>query len=596
MLGIFLVLLAVIVIIKISQKKPVTGASTIGKDPISQKYGLSIQYSGPTPEEWEKIKAERKHAKETSISNIKNSYIPPESSEKAIEILLADISKLSLSFKVELDTESLNCLSNSIDDIKKRELKLRKIANESYKNRSDKKQYFESLYISGLHSKLLIENPSKDWTNFTSLKRLTTNLNNDFYRRSLLGLLFSFKDTYKSLNDSLVDQCDLDMDKIFKTTHTDLQRLSAYKSNVAQLEQSGQRSSDKHFIINSLVGYLERRLDFDPKSREVLVEYCLQDINLYKKFLAEFASLSNRKLSFEQALKSKYYNCPFLPSFDAIWDVYEDEGNIEKLKELQQLAREIRYGGYENLLGDDEIETGLNAAKSEPLPFEVVEAPKSGKVGKKAFLNSKGEHCSIEDAVKEHFEELGYTVIRGEVQFWQAMFGIFFWNQIYANTDAPNQYNDIPEDLFSGRDFYEKRKSNIDSRSVEISKGQLEVLFKKQFSQTRNIWTRIIQNGSRDNFEYNKLLESKEVLGLLQTVNPLEFSSIISRIATNPTENRAGLPDFVLYKGSDVLYIEVKGMKEAIRESQEIWIRWMIGNNIPVKVIRVQGVDKMKAA
>jgi hypothetical protein len=68
------------------------------------------------------------------------------------------------------------------------------------------------------------------------------------------------------------------------------------------------------------------------------------------------------------------------------------------------------------------------------------------------------------------------------------------------------------------------------------------------------------------------------------------FARIVHRIASNPTENRSGLPDYVMWKGRDVVFVEVKGVREQVRESQVAWMTWMRNQGIPVKIVRVKGV------
>ena len=54
--------------------------------------------------------------------------------------------------------------------------------------------------------------------------------------------------------------------------------------------------------------------------------------------------------------------CPSLPSFDALWDLYEEEDNITQLQRLRKISREIKYGEYEI------DESSIESRSAEPTP------------------------------------------------------------------------------------------------------------------------------------------------------------------------------------------------------------------------------------
>jgi hypothetical protein len=86
------------------------------------------------------------------------------------------------------------------------------------------------------------------------------------------------------------------------------------------------------------------------------------------------------------------------------------------------------------------------------------------------------------------------------------------------------------------------------------------------------------------------VLESAEVGDLLSTISPAVFASVVHRIAENPNDRRAGLPDYIVWKDGVVVFVEVKGIREKLRDSQSAWLAWMLAKDIPVKVARVKGI------
>lgn len=221
---------------------------------------------------------------------------------------------------------------------------------------------------------------------------------------------------------------------------------------------------------------------------------------------------------------------------------------------------------------------------------ETIEVRKSEQKGKDAFLDSLGRPISIEEAAQDCFHEQGFKTVRGEVQFWQAMFGLAFWEEIFDGTGTPNAMNDIPSDLFFGASFYEARKARIEEKAAFIALSNVGQFIAAQLHRHGNSWTRIVFDYPRGDFSYRQTLQSPEVAEFLSVISPANFARIVRRIALNPTENRAGLPDYMIWKGRDVVFIEVKGLREKIRDSQSAWLRWMKAEGIAAKVVRVKGI------
>ena len=82
----------------------------------------------------------------------------------------------------------------------------------------------------------------------------------------------------------------------------------------------------------------------------------------------------------------------------------------------------------------------------------------------------------------------------------------------------------------------------------------------------------------------------------LAVIDPAAFSKVVHRIALNPNEHRSGLPDYLVWKERTYAFIEVKGIREAIRDGQHAWLSWLNAEGIPARVVRVKGVAQVSAA
>ncbi|MBG78098.1 MAG: hypothetical protein CL570_03605 [Alphaproteobacteria bacterium] len=119
-------------------------------------------------------------------------------------------------------------------------------------------------------------------------------------------------------------------------------------------------------------------------------------------------------------------------------------------------------------------------------------------------------------------------------------------------------------------------------RSINLSD-----FINQQIKRSEGTWTRLIYNGDQDMLAYAK---SEIVQDFLQRIDSDTFAKIVYRIAQNPNENRSGVSDFIIWNDDELRMVEVKKVREQVRESQLNWLSWMIDENIPVEIVRVKAV------
>lgn len=258
-----------------------------------------------------------------------------------------------------------------------------------------------------------------------------------------------------------------------------------------------------------------------------------------------------------------------------------------KLKQINRALSEIQALNNQNnikTLNNEEIDAIINSQYFTDIT-KIIEIPKSGQKGKLAFLNAKGQPTTTEYACKEYFEHQGYKVIRAEVNFWQALFGIAFFEEIYSkNWD---KISDIPFDLYTGSHFYNLRKELIDNKYLKIKSCNLCEFINNQINDFSFYNSRLLYNRTEIDIQYCKTPIVQEFLSL---INPSMFADIIYNIAQNVSGNRAGLPDYIMWKDNAIMFVEVKRLKEKIRDSQINWMTFLNNKNIPVSIVRVKGV------
>lgn len=219
----------------------------------------------------------------------------------------------------------------------------------------------------------------------------------------------------------------------------------------------------------------------------------------------------------------------------------------------------------------------------------IISAPLSGEKGKLYFICSSGQKCSTEDVVRDYYQSKDYKVMRGEVTFWQGMFALAFYDEIFAINKYP--YNDIPTDMFS-QNFYPNRKESIDKKYNYLKTVNLPEFINKQLKAHEKTNTRLLTDAAIDKSENCiEFFKTPIVQEFLTKIEPETFARIVYRIAQNPVENRAGTPDFVTWNSKEMVFVEVKREKETLRNEQITWLEFLIKNTIPCSVTRVKGTN-----
>lgn len=216
---------------------------------------------------------------------------------------------------------------------------------------------------------------------------------------------------------------------------------------------------------------------------------------------------------------------------------------------------------------------------------ETIYAQRTGEVGKTYFYCKNGNKCSTEDVVREYYRNKGYSVMRAECTFWQGMFALAFYDEIFSIYKY--DYNDIPTDMFS-KSFYENRKTGIENKTKLIQKTDLKQFINFQITKNEPFNTRLLYpieiEGYNNPVEYFKSPIVQEFLG---RVDKKIFAKVVYRIAKYPAGTFRGTPDYIVWNKKEMIFVEVKREKEKLREDQITWAEFLIQNKISYKVVRV---------
>lgn len=553
-------------------------------------------YKDKSDDPWKKINNDKKK----SLESLKNCFKNPKDANEALHAIENAVNNFIKNHGK--DIRNIITKFNNIKkplDIKKKEVLIRKELDKFYRDRSNLDSKILAVYLAFKHSKIILKNTEVNWKYFTGLHKLQSILKSEEYFEDLLKLMICYKNTYQK--HPLAEKLTKDINRFFELWNS--RNLAEKEYREARRTINGKKNpSEKHFAIQGIINYLKRRFQFNPRYRDELIYWCKEDVKIYKEFLIDFhesdiftidemiyfddnPELKKKALSditFEKVRDLKDYNVPSLTSYLILEHIYSSEKDYENLSWIQNIGIDIGY------ITKNETIKAKKVTVNEKVNFDkitkTIEVKSSGKKGKLAFVDSKGIECSSEGAFRDYMENMGWKVMRAEVSFWQAMFCLSFWEEIFKDMN-PIMGNDIPSDLFQGNLFYLNRSMELDSKFNSILAKNIPLFINSQLENSKKHWTGLLYNGNQDISTY---LKTSIVQEFLNEINPKIFAKIVYRIAKNPNENRSGVSDFVVWNEQKLKFIEVKKIKETIRESQKKWISWMDQENIENEIIRVK--------
>lgn len=207
--------------------------------------------------------------------------------------------------------------------------------------------------------------------------------------------------------------------------------------------------------------------------------------------------------------------------------------------------------------------------------------------GKAKYIINGNEYFAEEAAIK-HYESLGYNALWTENAYWGMIMSLLFWDVIFAKIqgvvtvrmggvqtelgpDDPRfeqlytlsiQTNGIPTDFFS-QEFYIRRKNLINNKIEELRHSNIEEKLVKSYQKNYKKPCRPIENW--DKYKIDELLIS------IRRAEKEKFLKILERLISNFKDNRAGLPDLIVYNDNGLFFSEVKSEKDKISDRQKDW-------------------------
>ncbi|MEZ8826868.1 VRR-NUC domain-containing protein [Vibrio amylolyticus] len=232
------------------------------------------------------------------------------------------------------------------------------------------------------------------------------------------------------------------------------------------------------------------------------------------------------------------------------------------------------------------------------LPFDVsesetaqklmdrVERKKGNKVPRKAKPTIPERHLvldlsqqRVELAVKAYFEQQGDHVYFVENQFLTGLFGLHFWNVIFADIEGAfvNPYQHKPLDLYH-HDFRAKRSALVEEHYKQLDESGYTTI-KHIFNQ---------KYGRANPFVHWPSM-SLEIIEAAEKTIPISLLSSLFNVLFNDIAlYRNGMPDLIAFRGNEFEWIEVKGPGDKLQDNQWRWMKRFQELDIPFSVCYVK--------
>jgi len=185
----------------------------------------------------------------------------------------------------------------------------------------------------------------------------------------------------------------------------------------------------------------------------------------------------------------------------------------------------------------------------------------------------------VETAVLEHFAAREVPGFYAENFFWLGMFGLLFWDIIFAPVKGAffNRYQRGPLDFFEAG-FRQARRDMIDERLTEIREDGAARRIAETYEAKQGIACHLVT------WRYL----SRENLALACERVPAEhLAAIMDRISQNPGAHKTGLPDLAIFPENGYQLLEVKGPGDQLQNNQRRWLRYFADHDIHYAVARV---------
>lgn len=222
------------------------------------------------------------------------------------------------------------------------------------------------------------------------------------------------------------------------------------------------------------------------------------------------------------------------------------------------------------------------------VPAQALDSPEK-RSGKTIWVGRDGEELTVEALALQRYEEQGYKGIHCETRIIVMLFGLLFWDVIFAPIPGTFEtpYQTAPLDIAEDS-FYHSRKDLIETRLSEIQNGKAADIIVRvdRTHRASGTWCVGVQWD---------LLSSEDLVDIVKCIGGDSLSVICRVLCEDYGARLSGGPDLFLWNAKDhtCKFVEVKGPGDTLQENQKVWIDVLLSAPVPVEICRVVENDEM---
>ncbi len=233
---------------------------------------------------------------------------------------------------------------------------------------------------------------------------------------------------------------------------------------------------------------------------------------------------------------------------------------------------------------EKEIESILSLYKVKAEGIEKV------KGNRKLKVLATGNNISVEEYASLLLKSSGWNSIHVESSLWNMTMYFLYFQVIWANEKPGDElYNDIPQDFYSGYEFWSARHDLIaftTHKLLCLSKEEI-----KKFASD-NI---ILESNRAKKFRvltadpHAKNLNKENILLFIDSVPRAALLSCLLQLMKNQSDFRKGLPDLFAWNPiqNSIAFFEIKSTGDKFSKHQLYWVGKMHSLDIPVSAMRI---------
>ncbi len=188
-----------------------------------------------------------------------------------------------------------------------------------------------------------------------------------------------------------------------------------------------------------------------------------------------------------------------------------------------------------------------------------------------------------ERAVIDYYGDQGIPAWRTENLLWRTLFGLLFWDELFADGDAGlhSPFEFLPASLANGT-FYDDRRESLESK--------LQSLADTGAAKKRILKVSTQHYGTPNGVFRWRRSVNETVFALLDNAPADAIAEILRRLCRDYRQSRYGYPDLMLVDNDGARFVEVKTEGDQLRRNQLLRLEQLRAAGFRADVVRVRWV------